>query len=131
LSFLDRIVCSSSFLCRITTHPSHDKDPECDTVLEAIDAAIVRTLAEGADAIAARANPPFDFISVHTCQTNVVSRFPFPTPQSGDRLANAAARGYLRIAALGPYVGTPHVRLSCGTLLGVGLCDSSSTARIC
>lgn len=79
------------------------KGAECDTVVEALNAAIVRTLNDGGAVTAARANEPFEFLAVHTCKTNQVDRFPFPTPQPGDRLANASARGALRIAALGPY----------------------------
>jgi len=76
---------------------------ECGTVVEALDAAVVRALNSGADVQAARGNAPFEYVSVHTCRTNLVDRFPFPTPSAGDRLRNATIRGTLRIAALGPY----------------------------
>eukprot|EP00038_Savillea_parva_P007831 m.172824 g.172824 ORF g.172824 m.172824 type:complete len:368 (-) comp13588_c0_seq1:222-1325(-) len=79
------------------------RDAECDTTIEALNAAMVRALNDGAAAAAARNNAPFEFVAVHTCRTNMVDRFPFPTPVAGDRLANASARGSLRIAALGPY----------------------------
>jgi hypothetical protein len=74
-----------------------------DTLRRAIDAAIVRALHDNADRQAAANNPPFDFVAVHTCRTDEVDRFPFPTPVAGDRLQKAVARGKLRIAALGPY----------------------------
>jgi len=75
----------------------------CDTLLEAIDASIVRALHDAADVDAARNNPPFEYVAVHTCRTNMVERFPFPTAQPNDRLWNATQRGSLRIASLGPY----------------------------
>lgn len=77
---------------------------ECDTLLEAIDAAIVRALHNATDVSAARAHAPFEYVSVHTCKTNEpVDRFPFPTPRPNDRLFNATKRGVLKIGALGPY----------------------------
>ena len=78
-------------------------DQECDTLLEAMDAAIVRALHDGADVDSARNNPPFEFVAVHTCRTNLIERFPFPVAQPQDRLWNAIQTGSLRIAALGPY----------------------------
>jgi hypothetical protein len=74
-----------------------------DTLRLALDAAIVRALHGNADTTAAARNQPFRFVAVHTCRTDQVERFPFPTPVAGDRLAEAVARGHLRIAALGPY----------------------------
>jgi hypothetical protein len=74
-----------------------------DTLRLALDAAIVRALHANADRNAAAKNPPFQFVAVHTCRTDEVERFPFPAPVDGDRLQQAIDRGYLRIAALGPY----------------------------
>lgn len=79
-------------------------EPGCETMREALDASIVRAQHAGADAAAARANPPFEFLAVHTCRTNDPhATFPYPAAVVGDRLWNATRRGAVRIASLGPY----------------------------
>ena len=65
------------------------------TIRDAFDAAIARALHNGAAEDAARANPPFEFVAVHTCLTSNVSRFPWP--DLGGRTAP------FKIASLGPY----------------------------
>ena len=64
-------------------------------IRDAFDAAIVRALRNGAAEDAARANPPFEFVAVHTCLTSNVSRVPWP--DLGGRTEP------FKIASLGPY----------------------------
>jgi hypothetical protein len=75
-------------------------DP-ADTLRLAIDAAIVRALHDNVDRKAAANWPPNNFVSVHTCRTDEVDRFPFPDAVPGDRLQEALDRGHVLIAALG------------------------------
>lgn len=78
-------------------------EEECDTLVEALDASIVRALDQGADVEAARNNPPFEYVSVHTCRTSEWSRFPYADATQGDRLDQARQRGTIRLASLGKY----------------------------
>jgi len=54
------------------------KGPESRDLMEAVDAAVVRTHNLGELQLAARKNPPFEAVEVHTCRSDDPTKIPFP-----------------------------------------------------
>jgi len=52
--------------------------PEARQLMEAVDAAVVRTHNHGSIQQAVQANPPFEALEVHTCRSDNVTKVPFP-----------------------------------------------------
>ena len=92
------------------------KASECIDLGMALDSAVSRALGNGTMATVTEQYPGFDSIEVHTCRTSDLDMIPFPTNITG-RLRDAIARGFVRVAALGPYnwgdsgdyTKTPHL----------------------
>jgi len=71
-------------------------------LMEAVDAAVVRTHNDGAIGIAEKANPPFEAVEIHTCKSDDVSKVPFPEASvATGLLKNVLDTRKLRILAYG------------------------------